>query len=151
MERVGRQGVVTMEESRTAEDNLYVVEGMQFDRGYISPYFVTDPERMARAPLCHLHRSVVDRLDVASAAESVSVCCASSKQETQEVSTGPCHAVHLQAVLRPEQPQHEGCALGLEAAPLLCAHRMPCLRPERPHAHRWRSSRTAASCWWTRR
>ncbi|KAK9839442.1 hypothetical protein WJX81_002450 [Elliptochloris bilobata] len=46
MARVGRQGVVTMEESRTAEDNLYVVEGMQFDRGYISPYFVTDPERM---------------------------------------------------------------------------------------------------------
>ena len=50
MARVGRQGVVTMEESRTAEDNLYVVEGMQFDRGYISPYFVTDPERMVRAP-----------------------------------------------------------------------------------------------------
>lgn len=46
MAKVGRQGVVTMEESRTAEDNLYVVEGMQFDRGYISPYFVTDPERM---------------------------------------------------------------------------------------------------------
>lgn len=46
MARVGRQGVVTMEESRTAEDNLYVVEGMQFDRGYISPYFITDPERM---------------------------------------------------------------------------------------------------------
>lgn len=46
MERVGRQGVVTMEESKTAEDYLHVVEGMQFDRGYISPYFVTDPERM---------------------------------------------------------------------------------------------------------
>ena len=46
LERVGRQGVVTQEESRTAEDHLYVVEGMQFDRGYISPYFVTDPERM---------------------------------------------------------------------------------------------------------
>lgn len=46
MDRVGRQGVVSMEESRTAEDNLYVVEGMQFERGYISPYFVTDPERM---------------------------------------------------------------------------------------------------------
>lgn len=44
--KVGRQGVVTQEESRTAEDHLYVVEGMQFDRGYISPYFVTDPERM---------------------------------------------------------------------------------------------------------
>lgn len=50
MERVGRQGVVSMEESRTAEDNLYVVEGMQFERGYISPYFVTDPERMVRPP-----------------------------------------------------------------------------------------------------
>ena len=50
MDRVGRAGVVTMEESRTAEDHLYVVEGMQFDRGYISPYFVTDPERMVRRP-----------------------------------------------------------------------------------------------------
>ena len=48
--RVGRQGVVTQEESRTAEDQLYVVEGMQFDRGYISPYFVTDPERMVSSP-----------------------------------------------------------------------------------------------------
>jgi len=46
MAKVGRGGVVTMEESRTAEDHLYVVEGMQFERGYISPYFVTDPERM---------------------------------------------------------------------------------------------------------
>ena len=53
MARVGRQGVVTMEESRTAEDHLYVVEGMQFDRGYISPYFITDPERMVSHTSCH--------------------------------------------------------------------------------------------------
>ena len=46
MARVGRKGVITMEESRGVENDLYVVEGMQFDRGYISPYFVTDPERM---------------------------------------------------------------------------------------------------------
>ena len=52
MARVGRQGVVTMEESRTAEDHLYVVEGMQFDRGYISPYFITDPERMVSKTSC---------------------------------------------------------------------------------------------------
>ncbi|KAL3701876.1 hypothetical protein R1sor_019898 [Riccia sorocarpa] len=46
MSRVGRKGVVTLEEGRSAESNLYVVEGMQFDRGFISPYFVTDPEKM---------------------------------------------------------------------------------------------------------
>lgn len=46
MERVGRKGVVTMEESKTAENGLYFVEGMQFERGFVSPYFVTDPERM---------------------------------------------------------------------------------------------------------
>ncbi|MDH3403511.1 MAG: chaperonin GroEL [Acidobacteriota bacterium] len=46
MDKVGKDGVITVEEAKSLDTNLEVVEGMQFDRGYLSPYFVTDPERM---------------------------------------------------------------------------------------------------------
>src|SRR2546426_436199 len=55
MDRVGKDGVITVEESKTMETSLEVVEGMQFDRGYLSPYFVTDPERME----CSLENALI--------------------------------------------------------------------------------------------
>ncbi len=49
MEKVGNEGVITLEESKTTETTLDVVEGMQFDRGFVSPYFITNPEKMEAA------------------------------------------------------------------------------------------------------
>jgi chaperonin GroEL len=65
MEKVGKEGVITVEEAKSLDTQLEIVEGMQFDRGYLSPYFVTDPDRMETVlenPLILIHEKKISSM-----------------------------------------------------------------------------------------
>ena len=65
MEKVGKEGVITVEEAKSLDTQLEIVEGMQFDRGYLSPYFVTDPDRMEAVlenPLILIHEKKISSM-----------------------------------------------------------------------------------------
>src|SRR5207302_7135226 len=65
MEKVGKEGVITVEEAKSLDTQLEIVEGMQFERGYLSPYFVTDPDRMEAVlenPLILIHEKKISSM-----------------------------------------------------------------------------------------